>query len=40
MQNNYCNWGLGPKPVSGCPTKCNALKDCDDANAAVKSTCV
>lgn len=32
--DNFCYWGLGPKPTSGCPASCkdNIQRDCNDSD--------
>ena len=32
--DGYCNWGIGPKPVT-CPGTCNQWPDVDDSNASL-----
>lgn len=36
--DGYCNWGLGPKPASGCPP-CSNIRDCNDADPSVNTVC-
>ncbi len=40
-KDGYCNWGLGLKPATGCPSSCakQVIEDCDDANAKVGASC-
>jgi len=37
--DQYCYWGLGPRPAN-CPASCKAaIEDCDDANASLYAGC-
>jgi len=37
--DGYCNWGLGTKPLSGCPICSDAIEDCDDTNSGIYQKC-
>jgi hypothetical protein len=37
--DGYCNWGLGSKPSSGCPSCSNTIEDCDDSNSTIYQNC-
>ncbi len=37
--DGYCYWGLGDKPVSGCPSCDDLIYDCDDSNSSIFEGC-
>jgi len=40
-KDNYCYWGIGTKPTTGCPLSCASAKteDCDDSNSSFHNGC-
>jgi len=39
--DGYCNWGLGKKPSTGCPSSCSSqvIEDCDDSISNINAEC-
>lgn len=37
--DNYCSWGVGAKPMTGCPPCDNSAMDCDDSNPKIFKGC-